>query len=81
MGVRKHYLVRLMDATDLGELARKDFIGRHRRPPGLDDSNSDRAEILAFAHTSFVLAREESLVPEMESNILHGAREQECPAY
>jgi hypothetical protein len=70
-----------MDATDLGELARKDFIGRHRRPPDLDDSNSDRAEILAFAHTSFVLAGEESLVPEMESNILHGAREQECSVY
>ena len=81
MGVRKHYLVMLMDATELGELARKDFIDRHRRPPNLDDSDSDRAQILAFAHTSLVLTGEESLLPEMESNILYGAREHECPVY
>ena len=81
MGVRRHYLVRLMDATDIGELARKDFIDRHRRPPDLDDSDSDKAQILAFAYTRLALTGEESLLPEMESNILYAAREHECPAY
>lgn len=81
MGVKRHYLDRLMDATDIGELARKDFIDRHRRPPNLDDSDSDKAQILAFAYTSLVLTGEESLLPEMESDILYGAREHECLAY
>ena len=57
MGTRKHDLVRVMEATDIGERARKDFIDRHRRPPDYDDSNSDRAQILAFAHTSLVFER------------------------
>ena len=45
--------------------------------------DSDGAQILAFAHTSLVLMRngEESLLPEMESNILYGAREHECSVY
>ncbi len=81
MGTRKHDLVRVMEATDIGERARKDFIDRHRRPPDLDDSHSDRAQILAFAHTSLVLNGEESLLTEMESNILYGAREHDCSVY